>query len=456
MLHLAEERPDLRADPTALLRAAVEEAEDRHEYLTQLFGNGLAADQRAELRARRWRAAGIEFATAQTAATLSKTSIPADPVLAHHLPDVLRIHHISDLHCGGSLRANVDAKDRTEAGRRLAALAGAGTPLDRYLAHVEQLAAQQQAPHLVIVTGDVVNRPDDQAGADAIAWLERLRALLAEHVDLRPDDDDSRIVLVGGNHDVSWDRCLDPDPQLRHSWFAKMFGKYPHPDLHLPAGGGRRLEVRYPGVGLRLLLLGSAESGGEVARDEDRDRLISLKTQFAEAGEDEVGDVIAGIERLDPGVVSRTMLDRLTPEAGWLTVAALHHPLSPVPAVEVAPYSGIVNAGQVKSSLTDARAALVLHGHTHLAFLAAERVLGQSPCWTMRIAGAATLASAASDEQNGYNQIFISREGGDHLILVRPMRLDNGQWVRLPPIAFRPGAADELPIHGLAQDTVRT
>jgi 3',5'-cyclic AMP phosphodiesterase CpdA len=452
VLHLAEERPELRMDPPALLRAAAEEAEDRHEYLTQLFRNGLAADQRAELRANRWRAAGIDINPALAAGQVAKTSIPGDPVLAHYLPDILRIHHISDLHCGGKLRRNVDDKDRSQAGEHLADLAGAGTPLDRYLAHVKQLAEQQQAPHLVIVTGDLVDRPHDPCGDEAIDWLKKLGPLLANHRDLRPED--PRIVLVGGNHDVSWDKCLDPNPQLRHSWFANAFGQYPHPDLHLPADGKRRLFVNYPEVGLRLALLGSAESGGEAARDEDRDRLIDLRRQLSEANQDELSDVIAEMERFDPGVVSRAILDRLVPEAGYLTLAALHHPLSAVPAVEVAPYSGIVNAGQTKAALADAQTALVLHGHTHLAFLAAERFLGQPQCWTMRIAGAATLASTASYEQNGYNQIFIAREGGDHLILVRPMRFDNGQWVRQPEIAFRPGTSDELPIRNLVNDSI--
>jgi hypothetical protein len=137
------------------------------------------------------------------------------------------------------------------------------------------------------------------------------------------------------------------------------------------------------------------------------------------------------------------MLDRLTPEAGYVTLAALHHPVSPVPSVEVAPYTGIVNAGQAKRALTAARTALVLHGHTHLTFLTAERLLGAATDWTIRIAGAATLAAASSDEQNGYNQVFITREGGSHALLVRPVRLDGGHWQPQRAVAFRPGVPRE-------------
>jgi len=452
VLHVAEDSPRLRADVPALLRATLDEAERRHDYRRQVFNNGLSVDQRTELRTARWRSAGIELPLPGGSALLAQTHVPHDPVVAHHLAEVLRIHHISDLHLGGNLRSTVDAKDHTVVGGHLAALAGAGTPLDSYLNHVRQLAADGLAPHLVVVSGDVVNRPDDAAGAGALAWLAELRTVLAPHRDLRPDD--PRIVLVGGNHDVSWERCLEPEPDARHRWFARTFAAYPHPDLHLTNGRERRLFLKYPDIGLRIALLGSAESGGEAAHDEDRARLEAYRAELVRADDDAtVRALIQSFERLDPAVVSRTVLDRLTPEAGYVTFAALHHPLSPVPAVEIAPYSGLVNAGQTKRALATAQTALVLHGHTHLAFLAAERLLNPGPPWTLRIAGAATLASAASDEQNGYNEVFLAREGSQHRILIRPVRFDGGQWLAQPGMAFRPGDGDEFPLADLTADT---
>jgi calcineurin-like phosphoesterase family protein len=450
VLRTAEERPELRPDIPALLAAATGEASIRHQYREQLFGNGLTARQRAELRAGRWRTAGVVVPDAAPSDPLAMTPIPADPVIAAHLPEVLRIHHVSDLHQGGSLRAMVDAKDHGGAGRGLAGLAGEGTPLDSYLGHVRRLAAEGTAPHLVVVSGDVVNRPDDEQGRQALDWLKSLGSLLAEHRDLRPGD--PRIVLVGGNHDVSWDLCLDERREARHEWFAATFKDYPHPELNLPDRGARRLFVNYPGAGLRIALLGSAESGGEPAHDADRDLLEFFRQRLASANDEEVRALIRSFERVDPGIIAREILDRLMPSEGYLTMAALHHPVSPVPTVEVAPYSGIVNAGQVKRALIAAGTALVLHGHTHLSFLAAERLLGPARPWTMRIAGAATLASAATDEQNGYNEILVSREGGTHRLLVRPIRLDGGQWVPQPGIAFRPGAPDECTLSDLARD----
>ncbi|NUS13405.1 MAG: hypothetical protein HOY69_18725, partial [Streptomyces sp.] len=385
-------------------------------------------------------------------------SLADDPVLGRHLPEVLRVHHISDLHHGGRLSATVDTKDRSSAGHAIAALAGAGTALDSYLDHVRQLAAQGRAPHLVVVTGDLVDRPLDPHGAQARAWLGELSGLLAPHRDLR--DGDPRVLLVGGNHDVSWDLALDPSPHARHRWFAAAFDGMPHPDLHVADPARRRLYVTYPDVGLRFALLGSAESGGEAAHDADRERLRAFHARYvaAAAGTSDTADtadtadIVRDFERHDPGVVARGVLDRLAPEAGVVTVAALHHPLSPVPAVEVAPYSGVVNAGQAKRALAAARTSLVLHGHTHLAFAAAERLLGAGPPWTMRIAGAPALASRETEERNGYNELFVAREGGDHTLAVRTVRLDGGQWTAGAVYAFRPGAPEEHDLAVLCAD----
>lgn len=454
-LQTAESEPDLRTDPAALSRRAGEEAAFPHLYIEQWFHNGLSAGHRAALRRERWRGAGHSFdSDARDAQTMKLLApVAGDPVLAHHLPEVLRVHHVSDLHFGGAHRTNVDQKDRTQVGSALARLTGDGSPLGGYLEHVRQLAEQHRAPHLVIVSGDLVDRPVAENGREALAWLERLAPLLADHPDLRADD--PRVLLVGGNHDVSWDRCLDERPGARHEWFAETFRAYPHPDLDRAEHTARRLYVRYADACLRVALLGSAESGGEPARNEDRDRVRELVAELARSDDGaRVGELMARLERYDPGVVAHPVLGRLKREPGCVNLAVVHHPLSPVPAVEVAPYAGVVNAGQAKAALAEAHTALVLHGHTHLAFLASERLIdpdGARP-WTTRVAGAPALASVHSNEENGYNEVCVAREGEDHSLAVRTVRWRNGQWKPGQAIAFRPGAADECALAELAAD----
>ncbi|MDX3260176.1 metallophosphoesterase [Streptomyces sp. MI02-2A] len=457
VLQVADSEPALRTDMAALSRRAFEAADFHpHLYIDQWFHNGLSQEHRSAIRRERWRRVGLsaDFADLHDQTMRFLRPIADDPVLAHHLPEVLRVHHVSDLHFGGELRSNVDRKDPTQAGANVARLTGEGTPLDSYLEHVERIAELGRAPHLVIVSGDLVNRPEDSYGQLALDWLRRLESLLADHPDLR--DGDPRVLLVGGNHDVSWDKCLDPRPVARHEWFAETFRNYPHPDLDKEDHEARRLYVRYADACLRIALLGSAESGGEPARDHDRERVLSLLAKLGSAGDAEISDLMGQLERHDPGVVAHPVLRGLNKEAGCVNLAVVHHPLSPVPAVEVAPYAGVVNAGQAKLALAEAHTSLVLHGHTHLGFLASERLIDREQPWTTRIAGAPALASVHSNEENGYNEIFIAREGGGHTLAVRTIRLRNGHWKEDLAIAFRPGAADECGFEDLYADPVRS
>lgn len=71
ILHVAEDQPRLRNDMPALLRAGLDEAKVRHEYLLQLLHNGLSVEQRAELRTSRWHAAGVEVEAAAPATLLA-------------------------------------------------------------------------------------------------------------------------------------------------------------------------------------------------------------------------------------------------------------------------------------------------------------------------------------------------------------------------------------------------
>ena len=455
ILQVAHRRPQIRDRVWELIRCAIDDARDAHDYVYQVFGNGLSPDQRSDLRRERWLASGLDLVSPELRRSLRYRRVLGDPIVADHMPEVIRIHHLSDLHIGGDLRANIDRKDLSEAGEKIADVAGGTrTRLDSYLAHLEQLSAQDRGPHVVVVTGDIVDRPEEGSGQAAVEWLAKVRERLASHRDLK--DLDPRIILVGGNHDVAWDLALSPDVRARHQWFADIFFEYPHPDLHLQSGTDRTLTVDYVNAGLRVVMLGSAESGGEVATDSARRRLKELQDEFTEAiDSDAIRASIRKIEHIDPGVVSRSMLDQVGFEPGWLTFAVLHHPLSAVPSVEIAPYSGVINAGQVKRALVAARTALVMHGHTHLSFLASERLLctGRED-WTLRIAGAPTLAAAASDEQNGYNQVFVLREGGQHAVVIRPMRYDGGQWVGRDRISFRPGQPCELSDAALIGDAV--
>ena len=304
-LHTAEEHPELRADPEALLRTAAEVADDRHEYIQQWFHTG-SASSTGRPGAGRWRAAGLPVtlpAPGEPAPAGRRTARPAvlpaaagrsddaasygaaagadgqdrarggasladDPVLARHLPEVLRVHHISDLHHGGGCPRRWTPRTRRRpaaASPHWPAQGPRWTAIWTTYASSPRTAAPRTWWSSPATSSTGLRRPR-RAGQ---GMARPAGGTAGPHRDLRPAD--PRVLLVGGNHDVSWDLALDPSPQARHRWFAANFAGLPHPDLHLADPSARRLYVGYRGVGLRFALLGSAESGGEAARDEDRE-----------------------------------------------------------------------------------------------------------------------------------------------------------------------------------------
>lgn len=337
----------------------------------------------------------------------------SDPVLAASLSP-LRIHHISDLHFGKFTAESIDDKS---GGGRLGALAGQRAVRDEYLETVKAMGARGAAPHLVVVSGDIGERGEDNEYPEAQKFFNALRKLLADHLHL--DDDAPRILMVGGNHDVERKWAQDADPQKRHRLFADAFplSAYRRPEMEVPAENRKVATARYVNFDLEFLLLGSSEAGQEVEdRARQGERLCLLEEEAAKAAAGSASLSPAVIEknaieyaRIDPGLVHHLDLDRAQGHT-WehqVRIAVLHHPVSPLPSTEIAKYAGLLNAGRVKEVLFKHRFALILHGHLHSAWFLEERWIGKK--WTLRIAAAASLGSQQIAESNGFNEIHIQR-----------------------------------------------
>jgi len=164
-----------------------------------------------------------------------------------------------------------------------------------------------------------------------------------------------------------------------------------------------------------VLLLGSAEFGGEIddQRDPDRQQLLERINQLRQtiataADQAEIDTALLRLERIDPGLVHAADLQRVQ-QHRWhmpIRIAVLHHPVSPLPvSLEVSRYGGLLNAGQVKDALLGCGFCLVLHGHLHSGWLAAERWPARHGDRTLHIAAAPSLGSREIQEHNGYNEI---------------------------------------------------
>lgn len=312
-----------------------------------------------------------------------------DPVLADHFPRPVRIHHISDLHFGPKTAMRVDAKDESDAGRALAAAAGQGPVRDEYLDWLAQLEPHQR-PQLVVVSGDIAEFGQEDQLEDGRAWLERVAAMLAPHPGLGPND--PRVLLVPGNHDVDWASVGgSAGARERHLPFSQVFAptNWPFPRLVEPPETRGPAHRHYRSIGVAFALLGSPELGG---------------TDDPHYG------------RLDPGLVHDRDIQRLR-SAVWrhepIRIAVVHHPLSQNPSIatEVAAFSGLTNGGFVQAALQEQDFALLLHGHTHAAYLEHKG--------TLLVAGAGTLGSREVYERHGFNEIVVTREGARYRVDVQ-------------------------------------
>ena len=399
-----------------LLRAAIQHCErGAVEYFKYVFQRGLSEAQQAVVLAVARGARGVDRSTAEPLADAhllerldQATYRLADPVLAWHLAP-LRIHHVSDIHVGPKSAESIDAK---EAGL-LADAVDPGFVREGYLSHLRKAQAEGRGPHLIIISGDIVEWATVEQYAEAKRWMDELQTLLEPHVLL--DSETPKILLVGGNHDVDWSQTRGGPIQARHKRFADAFSTVPHPHLEVPPERRKPAVVTYPDLGVEVILIGSAEFGGEI--DEDRERL-ELQKELAKLPRDprkqdrvKAEELATRAARIDPGLVHTRDLDRLAeyPYRHLIRMAVLHHPVSSLPSTEVTRYAGLLNAGAVKQALLGAGISIVLHGHVHAGFLAEERWPGRHGGRTLRIAAAPSLGSREITENNGFNEIEIRR-----------------------------------------------
>jgi len=424
----------------------------KHRYFDFVFWDGLAEEHRAMLRMV-VRSEAIASRDCEPLVDAGLVDVDpgtgrhqlVDPVLSAELSP-LRIHHLSDVHVGPKSAQSIDAK---EAGL-LAEAVDSGVVREGYLAHLKALHARGEAPHVLILSGDLTEWATKEQCEEARQWLERLAPLLEPHALL--SDGSPRILLVGGNHDVDWTLSREGEVSARHASFAQAFAAYPHPHLEQPPKERKLARVAWADLGVEILLLGSSEFGGHMDEDYQRYRLLQevakLPKDPSKQDRDEAEKLATRAARIDPGLVHARDLDRVTAH-DWrepVRIAVLHHPISPLPSTEVARYAGLLNAGAVKQVLMEKGFCLVLCGHVHAGWFAEERWPRRHK-GALRVAAAPSLGSKEVAENNGFNVVEVFRERDregrrTHLVQVRRfVRQGERSWIehaeRIEP--FLPG-----------------
>jgi len=431
-----------------VLSQVFDRAQDHeHGYLNNVFERGLSEQQRLLVQDAGWNGLVRSPADAQLLQRCGllrsdgKRWAIVDPIVAEAFPPSLRIHHLSDVHCGPKTAQTADVKVPGALGQAMGRAVGNQSVRDAYLQHLEQCAATaDEAPHLVVVSGDLTERCRAEELSCAVEWLSLVEQHLAPCGLL--EGTDPRVLLVGGNHDVRWDLAIPgKNPNERHTAFAEAFGNgrpgWRVPRLDQPSEKRAPCHVRFQRAEIEVLLLGSAEIGGE-----QEPVVKALEAQRAEAKELEAGGEKP--RRIDPGLVHHSTFPRQNDWMMPVLIAVLHHPVSPLPATEVAPFAGLINAGELKDRLLASGFCLVLHGHAHTGWFGVEQWPGRHGGRVLRMAAAPSLGSREVNEHNGFNEIAVRRGLRDgktvQEIVVRRFVRQGSKWACTEVMGpFEPG-----------------
>jgi len=425
LFQVAEELGDKAAsDLWELQRQARDRSDDTEFFYFQtVYWNGLTDEQRKTLNSVS-RSAEVQWSELDLLERCGLIShkgtnpVLADPVLEAKLCP-LRIHHISDLHFGPKSAERVDMKEKGAHAEHFRSGLGPKYIRDDYLNFMGGLKSSGKAPHLLIISGDIAEWADDPQYEEAKAWLGELQKRLAEHPCLKPNE--PHVLIVGGNHDVDWrqtEGAAGAGARKRHVPFARAFEGIPRSKrvkLEEPPATRPLAVVRYEDLDVEVLLLGSAEFGGEAEQDPVKMRLQEMveqlwKTALARPDDEKSKALREQVSKLDPGLVNDKDLKKISEEP-WsrsIRIAVLHHPVTPLPATEVGRFVGLINAGEVKDRLLEKRFCLVLHGHSHTGWFSKEQWPGRHESRALWIASAPSLGSKEIQEHNGFNEISIS------------------------------------------------
>jgi hypothetical protein len=320
----------------------------------------------------------------------------------------LRILQISDLHL-------TEAGLQTEPTRGLKPLAvelreNIGKT---FLAHIKTKYGtnKELRPQLVLVSGDLVERGDNEKEFDAaLQFLFELSEILEIHP--------KKFLIVPGNHDVDWKVDFKEGQRARFANYLKATRPFTGPELDnegKPVAITRDFSDLVAGVSLTITLLISPTFSG--VPDEEGSELVFKRVKAALRGvvpnEVELAKLEATIGELkgifDIGAIGpdqRAALSSPEIKPGDdenIRIAVLHHHLLPDPHLDISPYDAVVDAGRVIDSLLGNNFDLVLTGHKH-----SQRWVSYGhQAHNIDIYSAPSLFKGSADSPAGYSMIEI-------------------------------------------------
>ena len=228
------------------------------------------------------------------------------------------------------------------------------------------LASNNETLDGIIITGDITTQGRPEGFGE-------LPGLLAALGDALPEP--ARIVVVPGNHDVTWGTPPGSEERYRAFLEGVRQAGYVTPlldgiDYHgeEPSPSADPLLV---GPDFAVVAINSADMCGVIEPFQP-----DAATEFQRLGidgaiSDNLQSEIRRVRMYDMPRISQrqmaalvSMIDHVP--AGRVRIAALHHQLTPVrEEEEVKPFESIVNIGAFSAFLGEARIDVIAHGHKH-------------------------------------------------------------------------------------------
>lgn len=284
-----------------------------------------------------------------------------------------KIMHLSDLHLGNDFIPRAVLSGRLKWWKKVDERITAGL----------KNAIRTLRPDYIVISGDLVNKSNENTFGFAAKYL---RALFLES----GFDINERLLIVPGNHDVSFAPKKHPD-DLRRLYLYRQFLR----DLY----GESDLEARRQ----RFVIVDPARRVIFACMD-------STLKDHTPLAEGEIGNS------------QRQWLERkmkkLASQIGgsfsqYAKVAIMHHHCVPIAGMSPSSerFMPLLDAGDVEDTLNNLGFNLVLHGHKHYPHVKPRQ---RSDASVLTVIGAGTATCPYSDEQNGmgnnFNWIEISPE----------------------------------------------
>lgn len=309
------------------------------------------------------------------------------------------IHHISDLHFGKG-REPVEQKMPRQLKQQTT------YRTDSYLSFLKRNDIDR--PDIIIVSGDISSTGSYDECSEAEKFLIDVAQYTTNGETLL-----QKVVVVPGNHDVTWEEISKGRDQARFQAFEAKTAKFTTPASELRSVVFRDRKVLvYP--------INSASLGGARLNPDDskaiQDAVEGLKASSTDSSTfrslETAIDRVMGLLRIDPAAVDAEEIKRMEDDLrdihqrfpDFLKVAVVHHNATTYPVPEFKSYD-LFNMGRMKQILMESGFQILLHGHKHAFQAMEERNLETGT--SLSIVGAGTLSSYGSAS---FNEISVDTE----------------------------------------------